>query len=156
MSSANIATKTSGHAKVFPPSPLPRGTPPTPPFQKLRNAIEPLSGGIRGQTFCSTLQLSHRFKMLKSSYIGSFFGNYFWCVTNDCLNRAAQRGLHSIGKAALLSRRSHSPTRTSRVHSLLVAQTEQLEAELAPPLVTIYNPMSTSITTYTFDKSSFF
>ena len=74
--------------------------------------------------FCSTLQLSRSFKMLSRSYNGGFFGNSFWCVPNYCLYRAAQRGLHSIGKAALLSRRSRSRTRTSRVHSLLVAQTE--------------------------------
>ena len=47
------------------------------PFQKIRNVIEPLSGGIRGQTFCSTLQLSRSFKMLSASYKGGFFGNYF-------------------------------------------------------------------------------
>ena len=34
-------------------------------------------GGIKGATFCSTLQLSHRFKMLSWSYKGGFFGNYF-------------------------------------------------------------------------------
>ena len=51
--------------------------PPTTPFQKIRNVIEPLSGGIRGQTFCSTLQLSRSFKMLSASYKGGFFGNYF-------------------------------------------------------------------------------
>ena len=78
-----VATKTSGHAKGFPPSPLPRGTPPTPPFQKLRNAIEPLSGGIRGQTFCSTLQLSRSFKMLSWFYSGGFSGTIFVC--ENCL-----------------------------------------------------------------------
>ena len=85
MPSAGIATKTSGHAKGFPPSPLPRGTPPTPPFQKLRNAIEPLSGGIRGQTFCSTLQLSRSFKMLSWFYSGGFSGTSF--VWENCFSR---------------------------------------------------------------------
>ena len=36
-------------------------------------------GGIKGETFCSALQLSHRFKMLSWSYNGGFFGNYL-CV----------------------------------------------------------------------------
>ena len=36
-------------------------------------------GGIKGATFCSTLQLSHRFKMLSWFYSGGFFGNYL-CV----------------------------------------------------------------------------
>ena len=35
-------------------------------------------GGIKGATFCSTLQLSHRFKMLSWSYNGGFFGNYLY------------------------------------------------------------------------------
>ena len=30
-------------------------------------------GGIKGETFCSALQLSHRFKMLSWSYNGGFF-----------------------------------------------------------------------------------
>ena len=84
--------------------------------------------GDSGHPFCSTLQLSRSFKMLSRSYNGGFFGNSFWCVPNYCLYRAAQRGLHSIGKAALLSRLSRSHTRTSLVCSLLVAQ----KAELAP------------------------
>ena len=36
-------------------------------------------GGIKGATFCSALQLSHRFKMLSWFYKGGFFGNYL-CV----------------------------------------------------------------------------
>ena len=35
-------------------------------------------GGIKGATFCSALQLSHRFKMLSWSYNGGFFGNYLY------------------------------------------------------------------------------
>ena len=106
---------------------------------------EGVRGGLRGDSghpFCSTLQLSRSFKMLSRSYNGGFFGNSFWCVPNYCLYRAAQRGLHSIGKAALLSRRSRSRTRTSRVHSLLVAQTEQQKTELAPRFYIHYSPNS--------------
>ena len=112
--------KTAGTQKVFPLSPL--RTPLT-PSQKNKECYLSL-GGDRGHPFCSKLQLSRSFKMLSSSYNGGFFGNSFWYVTNCCFTRAAQRGLHSIGKAALLSRRSRSHTRPCPVRSLLVAQTE--------------------------------
>ena len=47
-----------------------------------------------------------------------------------CLNRAAQRGLHSIGKAALLSHQKSFAYQTSLACSLLVAQKEKQEAKL--------------------------
>ena len=84
--------------KRFSPFPPAAGHPPTRPFQKLRNAIEPLSGGIRGQTFCSTLQLSRSFKMLSWFYSGGFSGTS--CVWENCLYRPGDKPLRSIGKAA--------------------------------------------------------
>ena len=71
--------------KRFSPFPPAAGHPPTTPFQKIRNVIEPLSGGIRGQTFCSTLQLSPSFKVLSWSYKGGFSGTSF--VWENCLSR---------------------------------------------------------------------
>ena len=56
-------------------------------------------GGIKGATFCSALQLSHRFKMLSWSYNGGFFGNYL-CVGKMVASIAQGQALCSIGKAA--------------------------------------------------------
>ena len=58
--------KTVGTQKrsPFPPA---AGHPPFPPSEKIRNVIEPLLGG-KGAPFCSTLQLSHSFKMLNWFY----------------------------------------------------------------------------------------
>lgn len=56
-------------------------------------------GGIKGATFCSALQLSHRFKMLSWSYNGGFFGNYL-CVGKMIASIAQGQALCSIGKAA--------------------------------------------------------
>lgn len=57
-------------------------------------------GGIKGETFCSALQLSHRFKMLSWSYNGGFFLGTIFVWENGCLNRTGDKPLHSIGKAA--------------------------------------------------------
>ena len=84
--------------KRFPPSPLPRGTPPQPPSKKYRMLYTAL-GGIKGATFCSALQLSHRFKMLSWFYNGGFFGNYL-CVGKMVASIAQEQALRSIGKAA--------------------------------------------------------
>ena len=56
-------------------------------------------GGIKGATFCSALQLSHRFKMLSWSYNGGFFGNYL-CVGKMVASIDQGQALCSIGKAA--------------------------------------------------------
>ena len=84
--------------KRFPPSPLPRGTPPQPPSKNYRMLYTAL-GGIKGATFCSALQLSHRFKMLSWSYNGGFFENYL-CVGKMVASIAQGEALCSIGKAA--------------------------------------------------------
>ena len=91
----NLKLRARKRFSPFPPAAGP--PPPTPPFQKLRNAIEPLSGGIRGQTFCSTLQLSRSLKMLSWFYSGGFSGTIFvW--EKYCLNRTGTSpALHQQG-----------------------------------------------------------
>ena len=81
--SAGIATKTSGHAKGFPPSPLPRGTPPTPPFQKLRNVIEPLSGGLGGKPFAQHYSCPACFRCSVGLTVSASLGTIF--VYESCL-----------------------------------------------------------------------
>ena len=83
MPSANIATKTSGHAKGLPPSPLPRGTPPTPPFQKLRNVIEPLSGGLGGKPFAQHYSCPACFRCSVGLTVAASLGILF--VYESCL-----------------------------------------------------------------------
>ena len=130
MPSANIATKTSGHAKGFPPSPLPRGTPPTPPFQKLRNVIEPLSGGLGGKPFAQHYSCPACFRCSMHRTVAASLGTIF--VYESCLlaqwlvsHRTRQQGGSveppwSFAYQASLAR------------YLSVAQKEKLKAELAP------------------------
>ena len=120
--------KTAGTQKVFPLSPLRTPLTPSPKNKECYFSL----GGTGGTLFAQHYSCPAVLRCSVGLTMAAFFGNSFWYVINCCLNRAAHRGLHSIGKAALLSRRSRSRTRTSRVRSLLVAQTEQLEAELAP------------------------
>ena len=110
MPSAGIATKTSGHAKGFPPSPLPRGTPPTPPFQKFRNVIEPLSGGLGGKPFAQHYSCPACFRCSVGLTVAASLGTIFVC--ESCLlaqwlvsHRTRQP------EAALLSRPGRSHTR---------------------------------------------
>lgn len=129
MPSAGIATKTSGHAKGFPPSPA-AGHPPTPPFQKLRNVIEPLSGGLGGKPFAQHYSCPACFRCSEHRTVAAFWGTIFMyesCFLSQWLvsHRTRQQGGSveppwSFAYQASLAR------------SLLVTQREEQKAGLAP------------------------
>ena len=130
MPSVNIATKTSGHAKGFPPSPLPRGTPPTPPFPKLRNVIEPLSGGLGGKPFAQHYSCPACFRCSVGLTVAASLGTIF--VYESCLlaqwlvsHRTRQQG-GSVEPPWSFAYQS------SLARSLPVAQKEKQKAGLAP------------------------
>jgi len=82
-------------------------------------------GGIKGATFCSTLQLSHRFKLLTSSVKGGFSGTSFvwekWLPQSHrgqapALNRQGGNiRVAALYTATFIFRSGHAPTNVALV-----------------------------------------
>ena len=100
--------KQAGTQNVFPLSPLPRGTPPKPPFEKIRNVIEPLSGGQGANLLLNITVVP---LVLDAQFLVQW--RLLWELSL-CVKVASSRsGLLAtalVSKAALLRRRSRSHT----------------------------------------------